>query len=104
MTNPQTWQRPRPWGMPARTGHHWSPPPWTTTTSRTASVSVETDDHLRRAGLSVQSRSLPIWSWKVRTDSVPNSRIAQIKAISRPPRIRMGSGRIRRLMRMSRPE
>ena len=49
-------------------------------------------------------KSLPIWSEKVSTDSVPNSRIDQTSPASRHPRTRIGAGRILRLIRISRPE
>ena len=49
-------------------------------------------------------KSRAIWAWKVSTDRVPKSRIAQISMTSRTPRIRIGAGRVRRLIRISRPE
>jgi hypothetical protein len=54
--------------------------------------------------LSQSPKSSPMRSWKVSTDRTPNSRNDQMRAARRTPRTRIGAGRMRRLIRASRPE
>ena len=74
----------------------------------TAFVAVVPESSPTTRSIYVPARSAPeqssIWSRKVSTDSTPNSRIDQISTRAGRPRTRIGSGRIFRLIRISRPE
>ena len=77
-------------------GHGWR------LSGRGAGVQRRSEAHTCR--LAQPPNSLASWAWKVSTDSVPNSRIAQISAPSRTPRTRIGAGRLLRLIKINSPE